>query len=288
MQVTGNPLKTLSPWEIGVMFWAGHNPAETLAELKRLGVRCGQLGIPGDLDITSAAETWRKALEAESFTVYTVVAAYGGESYADVPTVRRTVGFIPPATRAEREKRTLEVSDFAAALGVPGIATHVGFIPEDDSDPDYIAVREMVRRVCDHCAANGQTFALETGQETAEALRSFLLDVNRDNLGINFDPANMILYGTGDPIEALGTLGVHVLSVHCKDGDWPPKGQPDALGHERPLGKGAVGVENFLNQLKAVGYHGPLAIEREVENPAERIADIQSGIALLRRLTTKS
>jgi len=288
MQVTASSLKTLSPWEIGVMFWAGRNPSETLAELKRLGVRCGQLGIPGDLDISSAAGNWRKALEAESFTVYTVVAAYKGESYADVPTVRRTVGFIPPATRAERERRTFEVSDFAAALGVPGIATHVGFIPEDDSDPDYIAVREMVRRVCDHCAANGQTFALETGQETAEALRSFLLDVNRDNLGINFDPANMILYGTGDPIEALGTLGTHVLSVHCKDGDWPPKGQPDALGHERPLGKGAVGIENFLRQLKAVGYHGPLAIEREVENPAERIADIESGISLLRRLTAKA
>jgi L-ribulose-5-phosphate 3-epimerase len=289
MQVTGKAtLKTLAPWEIGVMFWAGRDPAETLGELKRLGILCGQLGIPGDLDISSAAVMWRKALDAESFTAYTAVAAYNGESYADVPTVRRTVGFIPPGTRAEREKRTYEVSDFAAALGVPGVATHIGFIPEDDTDPDYIAVREMVRRVCDHCAANGQTFALETGQEAAEALRSFLLDVNRDNLGINFDPANMILYGTGDPIEALGTLGAHVLSVHCKDGDWPPKGQPDALGHERPLGKGAVGVENFLRQLKAVGYHGPLAIEREVENPAERLADIESGISLLRRLTTKS
>lgn len=270
------------------MFWAGRDPAETLAGLKRLGVRCGQLGMPGDLDISSAAPAWRRAIDAESFTVYTVVAAYSGESYADVPTVRRTVGFIPRTTRAQREKRTYEVSDFAAALGVPGIATHIGFIPEDDSDPDYVAVREMVRRVCDHCASHGQTFALETGQEAAEALRSFLLDVNRDNLGINFDPANMILYGTGDPIEALSTLGAHVLSVHCKDGDWPPKGQPDALGHERPLGKGAVGIENFLGQLKAVGYNGPLAIEREVENPAERLADIESGIALLRRLTTKN
>jgi L-ribulose-5-phosphate 3-epimerase len=285
MQVTANNLKALSPWEIGVMFWAGRDPAETLGGLKRLGVRCGQLGVPGDLDISSAAAAWRKAIEAESFIVYTVVAAYKGESYADVPTVRRTVGFIPPATRAERERRTYEVSDFAAELGVPGIGTHVGFIPDDDSDPDYIGVREMVRRICDHCAGRGQTFALETGQETAEALRSFLLDVNRDNLGINFDPANMILYGTGDPIEALGTLGEHVLSVHCKDGDWPPKGQADALGHERPLGKGAVGIEKFLRQLKAIGYNGPLAIEREVDNPAERLADIESGISLLRRLT---
>jgi len=288
MQLTAqSTLKALAPWEIGVMFWAGPDPAETLAVLKRLGVRCGQLGVPGDLDISSSATAWRNALAADSFTVYTVIAAFNGESYADVPTVRNTVGFIPPATRAEREKRIYEVSDFAAAVGVPGIGTHVGFIPEDDSDPDYIAMRELVRRICDHCAKHGQTFALETGQETAEALHSFLLDVNRDNLGINFDPANMILYGTGDPISALGTLGTHVLSVHCKDGDWPPKDHPDALGHERPLGKGAVGVENFLRQLKAVGYNGPLAIEREVENPAERIADIESAISLLRRLTAK-
>jgi sugar phosphate isomerase/epimerase len=268
------------------MFWAGRDPAETLAELKRLGIECGQIGVAGDLDMGCARE-WRETLEGENFPVYTVVAAYKGESYADIPTVRNTVGFIPPATRAEREKRTLEVSDFADALGVGGIATHVGFISEDDSDPDYIAVREMVRRICDYCAKQGQTFALETGQETADALRSFLVDVNRGNLGINFDPANMILYGTGDPVEALGTLGEHVLSVHCKDGDWPPKGKPGALGEERPLGQGAVGMESFLRQLKAIGYQGPLAIEREVENPAERLRDVESAVTLLRELRAR-
>jgi sugar phosphate isomerase/epimerase len=265
------------------MFWAGRDPAETLAELKRMGIECGQLGVAGDLD-TGCARQWREALGREDFPVYTVVAAYRGESYADIPTVRNTVGFMPAATRAEREKRTQEVSDFAAALGVGGIATHVGFIPEDDTDPDYIAVREMVRRICDYCAKQGQTFALETGQETAEALRSFLLDVNRENLGINFDPANMILYGTGDPVAALGTLGEHVLSVHCKDGDWPPEGKPGALGQERPLGRGEVGMERFLRQLKAIGYQGPLAIEREVEDPAERLRDIESAVLILREL----
>jgi L-ribulose-5-phosphate 3-epimerase len=276
----------VNPWAIGAMFWAGRDPAETLAELKRMGIECGQLGVGGELD-TGCAGEWRAALERENFPVYTVVAAYKGESYADIPTVRNTVGFIPPATRAEREKRTREVSDFAAALGVGGIATHVGFIPEDHADADYIAVREMVRRICDYCAEQRQTFALETGQETAEALRRFLLDVNRDNIGINFDPANMILYGTGDPVEALGTLGEHVLSVHCKDGDWPPKGKPGALGQERPLGKGDVGMERFLRQLKAIGYRGPLAIEREVEDPAERLRDMESAVTLLRELREK-
>ncbi len=283
----------LNPWEVGVMFWAGHgpwsqsgDPGESIAALKRLGVRCGQLGVPGDLDL-ACASAWRDALARESFTVYTVFAAYNGESYADIPTVQRTVGFIPPATRAEREARTLAVSDFAAALGVPSIATHIGFIPEDDTDPDYIAVREMVRRVCDHAARNGQKFALETGQEPAEALRSFLIDVNRENIGINFDPANMILYGTGDPVEALGILGEHVLSVHCKDGVWPPENVAGALGRERPLGAGDVGMERFLGQLKAIGYRGPLSIERETQDRAERLRDIESAVSLLGNLRHK-
>jgi sugar phosphate isomerase/epimerase len=80
----------------------------------------------------------------------------------------------------------------------------------------------------DHVAANGQKLHLETGQETAEHLLEFLIDVNRSNVGINFDPANMILYGTGDPIEALGILGSRVLSVHAKDGDWPPADKPSS------------------------------------------------------------
>src|SRR5688572_13931730 len=92
--------------EIGVMFWAGRDPQETIREMKGLGVRAGQLGVPGDLDLKGQAEAWRKALEAEDFTLVTAFCAYVGESYADGPTVQRTVGFIPPATREERERRT--------------------------------------------------------------------------------------------------------------------------------------------------------------------------------------
>src|SRR4051812_19227836 len=100
----------LKKLETGVMFWAGRDPVETLAELKSLGVRCGQMGIPGDLDL-SCAPAWKAALTNAGFIVTTVFAAYTGESYADKPTVVATVGFIPPALRTEREKRTLDVSD---------------------------------------------------------------------------------------------------------------------------------------------------------------------------------
>ncbi|MGA2135114.1 MAG: sugar phosphate isomerase/epimerase family protein [Bryobacteraceae bacterium] len=270
--------------EIGVMFWAGGDPYEIIRDVKGMEVRCGQLGIPGDMRLPGAAPVWRNALRDEDFTLVTVFAAYNGESYADIPTVQRTVGFVPPATRAEREERTLAVSDFAAELGVAGIATHIGFVPEDRSSPDYAIVRDMVRRVCDHAAAHGQTFALETGQEPAGVLREFIADTERGNLRINFDPANMILYGTGDPIAALDILAAHVITVHCKDGDWPPRNSPGALGQEQPLGKGAVGMERFIQKLKEIGYKGPLTIEREVQDRELRRRDILMGAQLLRRL----
>jgi sugar phosphate isomerase/epimerase len=277
-------MQVLKDREIGVMFWAGRDPVETLRELKALGARCGQIGIPGDFPLAGAAAKWKAALQAEDFPVVTAFCAYTGESYADIPTVQRTVGFIPRQTRAEREQRTFAVSDFARDVGIPGIATHIGFVPEDSSDPDYLAVREMVRRVCDHAARNKQTFALETGQEGAETLREFFIDVNRENLGINFDPANMILYGTGDPIDALGVLAQHVISVHCKDGDWPPKGVAGALGEEKPLGQGSVGMDRYIQKLKSIHFKGPLNIEREVPDHAQRLRDIAMGVKLLEKL----
>ncbi len=276
-------MQDLRPMEPGVMFWAGR---DSVAEMKSLGVRCGQLGIAGGVELNdNAASAWKADLEREQFTLVTMFAAYDGESYADIPTVARTVGFIPPATRREREQRTKDLSDFAADLDVGSIACHIGCVPEDPAHPDYVAVREMVRRVCDHAAENGQTFALETGQESAGVLLRFFQDVDRPNLRINFDPANMILYGSGDPIEALRLLAPHVISVHCKDGDWPPKDVPGALGTERPLGKGSVGIERLIATLREIGFKGPLNVEREAEDPQERLRDMRMGVELLRKLT---
>jgi sugar phosphate isomerase/epimerase len=265
------------------MFWAERDDLEMV---RSLGVRYGQLAIYGGMQLTDAASAqWKTALAAAHFTLVTVFAAYQGEDYTDMPTVARTVGFVPPDTRAERLARTLAVSDFAAQLGVGSIACHIGFVPEDTAHPDYLAVREMVRQVCDHAARHGQTFALETGQEPAQVLLGFIRDVDRANLRINFDPANLILYGTGEPIAALETLAPLVVSVHCKDGDWPPPGVPGALGKERPLGKGSVGIARFVETLRKVGFGGPLNVERETEDQVERFRDLAEGVRLLRALT---
>jgi len=272
----------LKPRETGVIFWAGR---ERLDELTALGLRCGQLAVADGVDLSAAAaEQWKAMLARAGFTLVTVVAAYEGEDYADIPTVHRTVGFIPHETRAVRERRTLEVSDFAARLGVGSIACHIGCVPDDTSHADYTAVCDMVRRVCDHAAGHGQTFALETGQERAEVLLEFIREVGRPNLGINFDPANMVLYGTGDPIEALEAVAPLVRSVHCKDGDWPPAGSPGALGQERPLGQGAVGMDRFVRALARLGFTGPLNIEREGVTHEQWLADVRMAIALLASL----
>ena len=272
--------------EIGVMFWAVR---DELATIKSLGVSCGQLGIGPDVELTPAVTAgWRAALARERFDLATVFCSYRGESYDDIPTVKRTVGFIPAATRDERERRTFQVSDFAAELGVRSIACHIGFVPDYAGHPDYIGVRRTVQRICDYAARNHQTFALETGQEPAEELLHFIENAERDNLKINFDPANMILYGTGDPIEAFERLAPHVVSVHAKDGDWPPENRAGALGTERPLGQGAVGMGRFIDVMRRCGYKGTVNIEREIEDQGQRLADIGEAVKLLKKLLAEN
>jgi len=279
-------MPTLKPLELGCIFWAQNDkPAlEQLQAIKALGLNCAQLGCSGEFIIIGKAAEWKAAAEAENFSLLAVVAAYDGEDYADIPTVERTVGFIPHATRLIREARTLALSDFAKEIGIPVFACHVGFVPHDKTNENYLEVQAMVRRICDHCETNGQHFHLETGQEPAEVLLDFLTDTAKPNLAINFDPANMILYGTSDPVEAMEILKDHIRSVHVKDGDWPDKTKPGSLGTEKPLGQGSVGMPSYIAKLKEIGYTGPLVIEREGTTPEIWTDNIKGAIALLNSL----
>ncbi|MBV9156822.1 MAG: sugar phosphate isomerase/epimerase [Acidobacteriaceae bacterium] len=278
----------LEDLEIGVMFWAGQDARKTLHAAKSFGVRAGQLGFPGELSLEGAAEKWDEALNAQQFLAVTAVCSYVGEDYTDIPSVQRTVGLVPPDTRDLRIARTKSVSDVARQLAIDCVACHIGFVPHNPEDRAYTEIRDVARDICDHCGENGQSFTLETGQEPAKVLLRFIEDVDRPNLKINFDPANMILYGTGDPIEALDLLGKYVISVHCKDGDWPPRDWPEALGTERPLGAGSVDLPRFISKLKEIGYRGILSVEREEPDPERRAADIRKAIELLKSLTGRA
>jgi sugar phosphate isomerase/epimerase len=216
-----------------------------------------------------------------------VFGGFEGESYADIPTVKRTVGLVPIETRAQRVAELKEIADFARLLGVDVVGVHVGFVPHDTSDPEYAAVVQVAGQLCDHVAGNGQALHLETGQEPADVLLRFIEDVSRDNLFINFDPANMILYGVGQPIPALQQLGRYVRSVHCKDATWSDR-PGETWGEEVPLGRGDVGMETYLRTLDEIAYTGPLTIEREIaQEPERQKAEIGGALELLRSLKLK-
>jgi sugar phosphate isomerase/epimerase len=143
---------------------------------------------------------------------------------------------------------------------------------------------QTAREACDYLAANGQALHLETGQEPADVLLRFLQDVERDNLFVNFDPANMILYGVGEPLPALRTLGKFVRSIHCKDATWSDR-PGETWGREVPLGQGDVDMAAYLRTLDEIGYDGPLTIEREIpQEPARQKAEIAAAVGVLERL----
>ena len=277
-------MPVLRDLRIGVFYWIGEDAAATVREIADLGVEACQLAVVGERKLTpELAADYRKALAAADLEAVTIFAAYEGESYADIPTVMRTVGFMPPATRAARELRTREVIDFGAAVSIRSFGCHIGFVPEE-RNADYMDVRDVVRRVADYAADHGMTFCLETGQEPAPLLLRFFNDVARPNVKINFDPANMVLYGSGEPIEAFRLLRPYVVSIHGKDGDWPDPAKPGALGVERPLGAGSVNIPKFVRAVRESGYTGTINVESGVHGDEPHQVTLRAAVDLLKRL----
>jgi sugar phosphate isomerase/epimerase len=275
----------MEKWPIGVFTSVDAGLGVKLEVAHELGIPTIQLHAPHQETRTQAnVDRFLARLRELNITLTCVFGGFEGESYADIPTVSRTVGLVPRETRAARTKEMKEIADFAKMLGCRCVALHLGFVPHDTNDPLYAEVIGVARDICDHCRANGQALHLETGQETADGLVKFIEDVQRDNLFINFDPANMILYGTGEPIEALRKVGKYVRSIHCKDGKWA-KNPGQEWGQEVPLGDGDVNMERYLRTLKEIGYEGPLTIEREIpQEPERQKAEIGHAVRLLASL----
>jgi sugar phosphate isomerase/epimerase len=278
----------MDKWPLGVFASIDAGLGVRIEVVHELGVPTIQLHAPAKETRTEQrAKRFLEVLDKFGIQITVVFGGFEGESYADIPTVARTVGLVPPATRAARLQEMKEIADFARVLGVPAVGLHVGFVPHDTRDPLHRDVVAVTRELCDYCRGNGQNLHLETGQETADTLLEFLGEVDRDNLFVNFDPANMILYGCGEPIEALRKVGRYVRSVHCKDATWAAR-PGEEWGREVPLGEGDVGMEKFLRTLGDLGYAGPLTIEREIpQEPARQKEEIGRGIQLLNELKAK-
>ncbi len=209
-----------------------------------------------------------------------------GEDYATLETIARTGGFVPDSTWEVNWHRLEEAAPAAAALGVDMVSAHAGFIPADGDDPAFTTLADRVEQIASLFAEHGLTLLLETGQESAETLELFLDRLHRRgriNIAVNFDPANMLLYGTGDPHAALERLLPHVRQVHIKDAT--PAAQPGTWGRETPIGQGGVDWSAFFELLMRGGYDGPLIIEREARpDHPQRQEELLNTITMLARL----
>ena len=258
------------------------NIESVIRKLQDLDMRTIQfLCFPGDVTSVQQAAAIKGALDDAGITVSIFFCTYEDEDYGTIQRGRETGGLVPPATRQARIQSTKRLAEYAVTLGAPAIGMHFGCIPEKPGDPEYGPVISAAQQVCDLCAAEGLAMHLETGEDTVETLLRFLEDVDRPNLYVNFDPANMFLYGRGEPLPALRAVGKYVKSCHCKDAI--PSDEPMVIwGREVPLGEGRVNIEQFVRTLDEIGYDGPLSIEREIEGE-QQIIDIKKGIEVLKR-----
>ncbi|MDR1924813.1 MAG: sugar phosphate isomerase/epimerase [Planctomycetaceae bacterium] len=257
--------------------------------VRELGVKTIQLHAPKRESRThEMAMNFLYKLKENDIKLTTVFLGFEGESYATIAEAAETVGLVPPKTRAARLIEAFEISDFAKLLGAASIGSHIGFVPHDRRSQEYASVVETVRSLCKYFKKKSQSLNLETGQESVESLLMFIDDVACDNLFVNFDPANLILYGIGNPLEALRKVGRRVRGVHCKDAV-KTTGTPGVdWGREVPFGQGEVDAENFIKTLYQIGYQGALTIEREIpQEPERQRKEIGETVRLIEDIKTR-
>ena len=253
----------MKPMEIGVFSASLHpeNPDDLFDRLKQVDLKVMQLALidPAWRE-PAAVDRIAERLQSGSFEVAATFFGFEGEDYSSIPNIRETGGFV--FDYQERLDVMKEIIAITERLGVKAIGGHAGFIPEERTHPLYTTMIERLRFVSNLMAEKDLTLLLETGQETPEGLLQVLGDLGQENIKINFDPANLLLYGVGQPVEAVKKLMPHVASVHAKDATASP-GQ-DVWGEEKLLGEGAVDYPCFLRTLKELNFQGPLIIECEM------------------------
>lgn len=270
---------------IGVCSWSLH--ARSATELSELMAQAGVSNVQIGLgELFNPTESWRDVqgvLARKGQQILSGMFGFVGEDYSTLESIRRTGGLVPDATWDQNRRIIDQAAKAAAALHLKIVSMHAGFLPEDNVGGRRDKIIERLHHAAGVMQAYGIILTLETGQETAQTLVDFITDVEQAgarNVGVNFDPANMILYDKGDPIASLKKLQPWVRQVHIKDA--VRTNTPGTWGMEVPVGKGQVNWKAFLAQLRSAGFRGGLMIEREAGD--ERVADVRSAAELLRGL----
>lgn len=267
---------------LGVIASLPQGPENELGKVRELGVpTCQVMCWQRDWFSNEMADRLIEASNEYDVEVTTIWAGLPGPAVWNFIEGPTTIGLVPEEYRGERIATLKQAANFALRAGVSSITTHVGFIPESPGDPLYPGLLSALREVVSHCQERGIIFCFETGQETPVTLLRVIEDLEYDNVGINLDPANLLLYGKANPVDALDIIGTYVRGVHAKDGEYPTNGRE--LGVERPLGEGRVNFPLLITKLKSIGYAGTLTIEREISGQ-KQIEDIKQAIEILSKL----
>ncbi|MBQ0104598.1 MAG: sugar phosphate isomerase/epimerase [Armatimonadetes bacterium] len=202
-------------------------------------------------------------------------AGWSGNQHWDLIDGPLTLGIVPVQYRARRIRELKQWIDFAHKIGLKNVITHFGFIPENICDPNYWGVVDAIKELAEYALQYDMGLWFETGQETPIVILRTIEAVGTGNLGINLDPANLILYGKGNPVDALDVFGKYVKNIHVKDALPPTCGT--LLGTEVAPGEGAVRFPVFMQKLKKIGFSGEFIIEREISGE-QQIKDMKKTI----------
>jgi sugar phosphate isomerase/epimerase len=264
---------------LGLIIGMGKDPEAALQKVHDLGVPTCQVSTEDFSD--AMLEGIRAAVQKFNLEVTALNTSGPGPQIYDFYQGPLTIGLVPRQYRAQRIAHFKQASDFAKKLGIPALHTHFGFIPENPSDSVYKDVLPALREVATYLKGNEQMMLYETGQETPITLLRAITDVGLENQFVNLDTANLILYGKGNPLDALDVIGKLVRGTHAKDGLFPT--DPRKLGEEVPIGQGKVDFPQLIARLKKLEYTGPLTIEREISGPRQ-LEDIRKEKAYLEKL----
>ena len=278
-------MRTEMPIGVLVRFTPGVDLLEEFTRVKEMNLTSCQLSV-WDLSVyTDAyAKSLKAAVKKTGITVSGLWAGWSGPKEWNFTAGPETLGIVPVAYRAMRLKELEDASDFAEKAGITDIITHLGFLPENPNGGEFYPIVAAVRDLANKYKKKNQRLLLETGQETPVTVLRLIQATGCDNIGINLDTANLILYGKANPVDALDVFGPYVWNTHCKDGLFPTCG--DKLGVEVPLGKGKANIKEVVKKLAKLDYPGPLTIEREIRGE-EQIRDIVMARDLLLSIMAK-
>jgi len=275
--VTSNEGK--KPLRLGLILGIGRDPNDAIAKVHDLGLPTCQVFVD-EIDSVLSGRL-REALNKYQIEATSLVVGGPGREAWDFYEGPLTIGLVPRETREARIAHIKKASDFAKQCGIAAVQTHCGFIPENPNVPVYKETVAALREIAGYCKRNGQNFRYETGQETPITLVRAIQDVGLDNQGVNFDLANLILYGKANPVDAIELLGPYVQGIHAKDGLWPTN--PRQLGQEVAIGKGKVDFPRIIARLKELNYRGAVTIEREISGP-QQVEDVRAAKVYLEKL----